>query len=219
MIALEALTKRYGAGPPAVDALSLEVVTGEVCCLIGPSGSGKSTTLRMINRLIEPTSGKIWLDGEDVTSMATVQLRRRMGYVIQQVGLFPHRRVADNVATVPRLLGWEKAKINARVTELLELVGLDRAAALVIAVRCENSPVTSRMPTTGSRKADGCSANFNVRSSEWMPAGPVSIAITTTSTVAPPTPAVSQKPARVSTILRNSTVVRRPKPGRGLTTG
>ena len=127
MIALEALTKRYGVGPPAVDALSLEVVTGEVCALIGPSGSGKSTTLRMINRLIEPTSGKIWLDGEDVMSMATVQLRRRMGYVIQQVGLFPHRRVAENIATVPRLLGWDKAKTKARVNELLDLVGLDPA--------------------------------------------------------------------------------------------
>src|SRR5579863_9992116 len=114
MIALEALTKRYGSGPPAVDALSLEVVTGEVCALIGPSGSGKSTTLRMINRLIEPTSGKIWLDGEDVTRMSPVDLRRRMGYVIQQVGLFPHQRVADNVATVPRLLGWGRARTNDR---------------------------------------------------------------------------------------------------------
>jgi len=125
MIALEALTKRYGSGPPAVDALSLEVVTGEVCALIGPSGSGKSTTLRMINRLIEPTSGRIWLDGEDVMAMPTVQLRRRMGYVIQQVGLFPHRTVADNVATVPQLLGWGKTKTSTRVHELLELVGLD----------------------------------------------------------------------------------------------
>src|ERR1700687_876111 len=91
MIALEALTKRYGPGPPAVDRLSFEVVTGEVCALIGPSGSGKSTTLRMINRLIEPTAGKIWLDGEDVTEIPVVELRRRIGYVIQQVGLFPHQ--------------------------------------------------------------------------------------------------------------------------------
>ncbi|MFI5041181.1 MAG: ABC transporter ATP-binding protein [Acidimicrobiales bacterium] len=125
MIALEALTKRYGDGPPAVDALSLEVVTGEICALIGPSGSGKSTTLRMINRLIEPTSGRIWLDGEDVNRLAPVELRRRMGYVIQQVGLFPHQTVAQNVATVPRLLGWDKKRTQARVTELLELVGLD----------------------------------------------------------------------------------------------
>jgi osmoprotectant transport system ATP-binding protein len=124
MIALEALSKRYGPGPPAVDSLSLEVVTGEVCALIGPSGSGKSTTLRMINRLIEPTSGKIWLDGEDVTEIPVVELRRRIGYVIQQVGLFPHQTVAENVATVPRLLGWDRARTTARVTELLELVGL-----------------------------------------------------------------------------------------------
>jgi len=127
MIALEALTKRYGSGPPAVDALSLEVLSGEVCALIGPSGSGKSTTLRMINRLIEPTSGTIWLDGENVTDLAPVELRRRMGYVIQHVGLFPHLNVADNVATVPRLLGWSKARIHDRVDELLELVGLDPA--------------------------------------------------------------------------------------------
>lgn len=127
MIALEALTKRYASGPPAVDSLSLEVVTGEVCALIGPSGSGKSTTLRMINRLIEPTSGRIWLDGEDVTRLPPVELRRRMGYVIQQVGLFPHLNVADNVATVPRLLGWSRARVDARVRELLDLVGLDPA--------------------------------------------------------------------------------------------
>ncbi|MHB8463832.1 MAG: ABC transporter ATP-binding protein [Acidimicrobiales bacterium] len=125
MIALEALTKRYGPGPPAVDALSLEVMSGEVCALIGPSGSGKSTTLRMINRLIEPTSGKIWLDGEDVTTVSAVALRRRMGYVIQQVGLFPHLSVAENVATVPRLLGWDRSRVRDRVHELLELVGLD----------------------------------------------------------------------------------------------
>jgi osmoprotectant transport system ATP-binding protein len=127
MIALEALTKRYGPGPPAVDGLSLEVVDGEVCALVGPSGSGKSTTLRMINRLIEPTSGRIWLDGEDVTTMPAVELRRRMGYVIQQVGLFPHLNVGDNVATVPRLLGWDRRRVRDRVTELLTLVGLDPA--------------------------------------------------------------------------------------------
>jgi osmoprotectant transport system ATP-binding protein len=125
MIALEALTKRYGPGPPAVDRLSFEVVDGEVCALVGPSGGGKSTTLRMINRLIEPTSGRIWLDGEDVTRMAPVELRRRMGYVIQQVGLFPHLNVGDNVATVPRLLGWDRKRVRDRVTELLTVVGLD----------------------------------------------------------------------------------------------
>ena len=127
MIALDGLSKRYGAGPPAVDRLSLEIVTGEVCALIGPSGSGKSTTLRMINRLIEPSGGTVWLDGEDVSRLPAVELRRRMGYVIQQVGLFPHKSVAENVATVPRLLGWDRARVRTRVTELLELVGLDPA--------------------------------------------------------------------------------------------
>jgi osmoprotectant transport system ATP-binding protein len=127
MIALDRLTKRYGEGPPAVNELSLEVVTGEVCVLIGPSGCGKSTTLRMINRLIEPTSGRIWIDGEDVTTVDPVELRRRTGYVIQHIGLFPHLTVGDNVATVPRLLGWDKERVERRVSELLELVGL-RAA-------------------------------------------------------------------------------------------
>src|ERR1700730_18790114 len=122
MIALEALTKRYGPGPPAVGRLPFQVVVGEVCALVGPSGGGKSTTLRMINRLIEPTSGRIWLDGEDVTALAPVELRRRMGYVIQQVGLFPHLNVGHNVAIVPRLLGWDRKRVRDRVTELLTLV-------------------------------------------------------------------------------------------------
>jgi osmoprotectant transport system ATP-binding protein len=125
MIALDHLTKRYDDGPPAVNALSLEVVTGEVCVLIGPSGCGKSTTLRMINRLIEPTSGTVWIDGEDLSQVHPVELRRRIGYVIQNIGLFPHLTVGDNVATVPRLLGWDKRRIHQRVDELLALVGLD----------------------------------------------------------------------------------------------
>jgi osmoprotectant transport system ATP-binding protein len=95
--------------------------------LVGPSGCGKTTTLKMVNRLIEPTSGHIFLDGEDVTHVDPVQLRRRMGYVIQQVGLFPHRTIADNVATVPELLGWDSKRRKARALELLELVGLDPA--------------------------------------------------------------------------------------------
>jgi osmoprotectant transport system ATP-binding protein len=127
MIVLDHLTKSYGPGPAAVDNLTLEVVSGEVCVLIGPSGCGKSTTLRMVNRLIEPTSGRIWLDGEDVTSVDPVELRRRVGYVIQHVGLFPHLTVRDNVATVPRLLGWDKARIRDRVDDLLDLVGLDHS--------------------------------------------------------------------------------------------
>jgi osmoprotectant transport system ATP-binding protein len=125
VIELDGLTKRYGSAPPAVDQLSLAVATGEVCVLIGPSGCGKSTTLRMINRLVEPTSGRIILDGDDITAVDAVQLRRRIGYVIQHVGLFPHLSVAANVATVPRLLGWDKQRTRERVEELLELVGLD----------------------------------------------------------------------------------------------
>ena len=111
----------------AVDALDLEVGEGEITVLVGPSGCGKTTTLKMVNRLIEPTSGRIFLAGDDVTDIDPVDLRRRIGYVIQQVGLFPHLNVADNVATVPRLLKWDKARVRARVDELLELVGLPPA--------------------------------------------------------------------------------------------
>ena len=126
MIRLDHLTKRFGA-QTAVDDLSLEVADGELCVLVGPSGCGKTTTMKMINRLIEPTSGTIHVDDVDVTKADPVELRRGMGYVIQQIGLFPHHTVADNVATVPRLLGWDRARSRARVTELLELVGLDPA--------------------------------------------------------------------------------------------
>lgn len=124
MIRLEQVTKQFG-DTIAVDALDLEVAAGEICVLVGPSGCGKTTTLRMINRLIEPTSGRIFLDGDDVTDADPVALRRRIGYVIQQVGLFPHQTVAENVATVPRLLGWDRARVTSRVGELIELVGLD----------------------------------------------------------------------------------------------
>ncbi|HUP84714.1 MAG TPA: betaine/proline/choline family ABC transporter ATP-binding protein [Acidimicrobiales bacterium] len=123
MIRLEQLTKVYGP-TTAVDHLDLEVPEGELCVLVGPSGCGKTTTMKMINRLIEPTSGRILLDGDDVTHGDPVELRRRIGYVIQQVGLFPHLTIADNVGTVPRLLGWEKKRVRARVMELLDLVGL-----------------------------------------------------------------------------------------------
>ncbi|MGH9265829.1 MAG: ATP-binding cassette domain-containing protein [Acidimicrobiales bacterium] len=127
MIRLESLTKRWDNGQVAVDALDLEVGKGEICMLVGPSGCGKTTTLKMINRLIEPTSGRIVMGGEDVTGADPVELRRRIGYVIQNVGLFPHLTVAGNVATVPRLLHWDKDRIRRRVDELLELVGLDPA--------------------------------------------------------------------------------------------
>jgi osmoprotectant transport system ATP-binding protein len=128
MIRLEQVTKVFpGAAHPAVDRLDLEVPDGKTCVLIGPSGCGKTTTMRIVNRLIEPTSGRIVVDGEDVTRADPVQLRRRIGYVIQQVGLFPHMTIAQNVATVPQLLGWPAERTNARVAEMLSLVGLDPA--------------------------------------------------------------------------------------------
>ncbi|MGE0877223.1 MAG: ABC transporter ATP-binding protein [Acidimicrobiia bacterium] len=125
MIRLESVTKRYPNGHVAIDDLSLDIADGEVCVLVGPSGCGKTTTMRMINRLVEPTSGRILIDDDDVLAMNPVQLRRRIGYVIQSVGLFPHQTIATNVATVPRLLGWDKRRVNERVDELLTLVGLD----------------------------------------------------------------------------------------------
>ena len=125
MIRLEGVTKQFPGGQFAVRELSIEFPTGELTMLVGPSGCGKTTTLKMINRLIEPTAGRIIHDEQDVTHMDPVQLRLRMGYVIQNVGLFPHLNIADNVATVPRLLGWDKARIRQRVDDLLHLVGLD----------------------------------------------------------------------------------------------
>ena len=126
LIQLEHVTKAYpGVEEPAVKDLNLEVNPGEILVLVGPSGCGKSTTLRLINRMIEPTSGRIIYEGEDVTKGDPNELRRRMGYVIQQIGLFPHRTIAENIATVPRLLKWPKDKINARVNELLEVVSMD----------------------------------------------------------------------------------------------
>ena len=125
MIRLDSVSKRFPDGTIAVTDLSLEVPEGEISVLVGPSGCGKTTTLKMVNRLIEPTSGRIYLDDEDVTGVDPVGLRRRIGYVIQQVGLFPHQTIAANVGTVPRLLGWSRDRVKARVDELMELVGLD----------------------------------------------------------------------------------------------
>ena len=125
MIRLDRVTKRYGDGTVAVEDLTLEVAEGELCVLVGPSGCGKTTTMKMVNRLVEPTSGRIFLADEDVTHVDAVRLRRRIGYVIQQVGLFPHLTVADNVATVPKLIGWDRHRVARRVAELLELVGLE----------------------------------------------------------------------------------------------
>jgi osmoprotectant transport system ATP-binding protein len=135
-IEFEHVTKRYAtdaraAGPSraggAVEDLSLSVPAGRICVLVGPSGCGKTTTLKMVNRLIEPTSGRILVDGVDAATIDVVELRRGIGYVIQQVGLFPHQTVAANVATVPRLLGWPPARQRERADELLALVGLDPA--------------------------------------------------------------------------------------------
>ncbi len=125
MLKLEKLTKRYpGVAAPAVDALSLSVDEGEFLVLLGGSGCGKTTTLKMINRLIEPTSGRVLIDGQDITLADPVQLRRHIGYVFQGVGLFPHMSIAANIGITPKLLGWDAARIQNRVDELLELVGL-----------------------------------------------------------------------------------------------
>jgi len=128
MIVLEGVGKQYADGTDAVRDLSLSVPRGALVALVGPSGCGKSTTLKMVNRLIEPTSGRILLDGQDVMKADPVALRRGIGYVIQQVGLFPHQSVRENVATVPTLLHWDRKRARARADELLELVGLEPSA-------------------------------------------------------------------------------------------
>jgi osmoprotectant transport system ATP-binding protein len=124
VITFESVSKRFPDGTTAVDDLDLEVRKGEVTVLVGPSGCGKTTTLRMVNRMIEASSGRIVVDGQDVRQVDPPQLRRRIGYVIQQIGLFPHRTIAENIATVPELVGWDRHRIKARIDELLQLVGL-----------------------------------------------------------------------------------------------
>jgi osmoprotectant transport system ATP-binding protein len=128
-VEFEHVTKRYDAGakdtPGAVNDLSLTVPAGKICVLVGPSGCGKTTSLKMVNRLIEPTAGRILIDGQDAAQRDVIELRRSIGYVIQQVGLFPHQTIAENVATVTRLLGWSKDRQRQRADELLRLVGLD----------------------------------------------------------------------------------------------
>ncbi len=124
MIRFDGVTKRCPDGTVAVGELSIDMADGEITSLVGPSGGRKTTTLRMVNRMIEPTSGSIQIDGRDVLKLPAHELRRGIGYVIQQAGLFPHKRIIDNVTTVPRLLGWDQRKANDRAMELLELVGL-----------------------------------------------------------------------------------------------
>src|SRR4051812_12745837 len=125
-IEFRSVTKQYpSASEPAVDKLSLEVPAGHICVLVGPSGCGKTTAMRMVNRLIDITSGDILIDGSSVTERRPWDLRREIGYAIQQIGLFPHLTVADNIGTVPKLLGWDKQRISARIDELLELISLD----------------------------------------------------------------------------------------------
>jgi osmoprotectant transport system ATP-binding protein len=125
MIEFKQVSKTYpGSDNPVVTDLSFEVPEGEICVLVGPSGCGKTTTMRMVNRLIEITEGEILIDGEPNTAMSATRLRRKIGYAIQQIGLFPHRTIADNIGTVPHLLGWDKRRIRDRVDELLQLVGL-----------------------------------------------------------------------------------------------
>jgi osmoprotectant transport system ATP-binding protein len=128
VITFETVTKRYPDGTVAVDSLDLDIPAGKIMVLVGPSGCGKTTTLRMINRLVEPTSGRVLLDGADVADTDPAQLRRGIGYVIQQTGLFPHRSIEDNIATVPMLTGWKRGRARSRARELMDLVGLDPTA-------------------------------------------------------------------------------------------
>ena len=129
MIRFEAVSKIYPDGTVAVDHLDLEAPSGQITVLVGPSGCGKTTSLRMINRMIEPTSGRIWLDDRDTATVPPAQLRRGIGYVIQHAGLFPHRTVVDNIATVPFLLGQDKRAARQRAMELLDQVGLPASFA------------------------------------------------------------------------------------------
>jgi osmoprotectant transport system ATP-binding protein len=127
---LRHISKEFpGADAPAIADLSLEVAAGEICVLVGPSGCGKTTAMRLVNRMIEPTSGDILIDGHSIIDRRPSELRREIGYAIQQIGLFPHQTVAENIATVPRLLGWDKRRSAARVEELMELIGLEDAMA------------------------------------------------------------------------------------------
>jgi len=129
MIRFDAVSKHFPDGTKAVDELTFEAPTGQITVLVGPSGCGKTTSLRMINRMIEPTGGRIWIDDQDTSTMDETELRRGIGYVIQHAGLFPHRTIVSNIATVPMLLGWDRRRAQARALELLERVGLPASFA------------------------------------------------------------------------------------------
>jgi len=129
MIRFDAVSKQYPDGTKAVDELTFQAQTGQITVLVGPSGCGKTTSLRMINRMIQPTGGRIWIDDQDTSTLDEAQLRRGIGYVIQHAGLFPHRTIAANIATVPMLLGWDKRRAEARALELLGRVGLPTSFA------------------------------------------------------------------------------------------
>ena len=149
MIELEGLTKRYDART-VVDDVSMTIPSGSVAVMVGTSGSGKSTVLRMINRLVTPSAGRVLIDGEDTAGVPEHELRRRIGYAIQGHGLFPHRTVAENIATVPRLLGWPKARTDARVEELL-----DRVPARSGRVRAQVPAPALRRPAAAGRASRG----------------------------------------------------------------
>jgi osmoprotectant transport system ATP-binding protein len=129
MIRFDAVSKQFPDGTKAVDELTLQAPTGQITVLVGPSGCGKTTSLRMINRMIEPTGGRIWIDDQDTATMNQTELRRGIGYVIQHAGLFPHRTIVANIATVPMLLGWDRRRAETRAFELLERVGLPTSFA------------------------------------------------------------------------------------------
>ena len=155
VITFEGVTKRYPGGTVAVDDLNLEIPDGQTMVLVGPSGCGKTTTLRMINRLIDPTSGRILLDGRDIQQSDPPTLRRGIGYVIQQAGLFPHRTIEDNIGTVPLLIGWGKSKARDRARELMGLVGLDDEPGPPLPVPAVRRPAAARRggPGAGRRPA------------------------------------------------------------------
>ncbi|BAS15944.1 carnitine transport ATP-binding protein OpuCA [Arthrobacter sp. Hiyo8] len=193
MIKFENVTKAYPDGTVAVDGLNLEAPTGKLTILVGPSGCGKTTSLRMINRLIEPTSGTIYLDDQPTSGMDAALLRRRIGYVIQHAGLFPHRTIVDNVATMPVLLGESRQKARMKALELMERVGLPRASPSATRGNCPvdsssawawpglwlrirpscswtnpSVPLTPWSAHSSRRSSSGCSAR-SARPSSWSP--------------------------------------------------